>query len=194
VNEVLRRARESLRYGGARHLLRRAAQPVYLEWLELERAIAPEEAPPDDDPRVRFADLTGADPRRFAGSHIAPETAAERLAAGHLCFAMLLDEMPAAVVWGRTDAAWLPFLRRNVPLGAGEVYLYDSTTHPAHRRQGLARRRRAHTYTALAERGFRTARIYVLAGNGPGLAAAQAAGFEIVARRRRVHAGPLGLG
>jgi hypothetical protein len=107
---------------------------------------------------------------------------------------MLLEGRPVAMVWARADAMWLPFLRRRVPLRPGEVYVYDSYTDPAHRRGGLTALRRAHTHTALHERGFRSARAYVLARNHAGLAATRAAGYEVIARHRRWRLGPLGRG
>ena len=182
------------REGGARELLWRALEQVRVEWLELGRELTPEEPPPSADLRLAFVDLSGSSPELAAGLHLDPETARARLAAGHLCFAMLLDGRPVTMVWARADAMWLPFLRRHVPLEPGEVYVYDSYTDPAHRRLGLTALRRAHSHTALYERGFRSARAYVLARNTAGLAASLAAGYEVIARHRCWCLGPLGRG
>jgi ribosomal protein S18 acetylase RimI-like enzyme len=180
---ITARIARAWREGGAREVLWRAVERVRVDWLELGRELVPEELPPATDAHLSFAELSDA-PELAGLLHLDPETARARLAAGHLCFATLLDGRPAAMVWARTDAMWLPFLRRHVPHEPGEVYVYDSYTDPAHRRLGLTSLRRAHMYATLYERGFRRARAYVLARNTAGLAAARAAGYQVIARHR----------
>lgn len=169
------------------YVLRRALAPFLIKWVIIEHPLVPEEPAPLDDPRLSLGVWDQTDRESLPditalAHHLDQATVKARLAAGHIVTAVLLDGDPIAMIWARSDAMWLPFLRKLVPLEAGTVYIYDSYTHPDHRGRGLTSKRRGFTHNEAIRRGFHTVRAYILAENAPALASARSADYTIVER------------
>lgn len=193
---MLSRLRTAMREGGDDFVRRRVLEAVLADWLVLAKDLTVPARPEPTRKGLRLATFAdGDEPPALStlASRLDEATVAARLAAGHVCFAVLAGDQPLSAVWARSDALWLPFLRRLAPLAPGEVYLYDSYTHASFRRQGLTTLRRAASHQALRERGFRRALAYVMARNRGGLAATLRAGYAEAERHRWLHLGPLGL-
>jgi hypothetical protein len=193
---MLARLRIAMREGGEGFVPRRLLGTVLADWLLLEKDLA---TPFAADPVPAGVELaTFDDPARppnleALSARLDATEVESRLAAGHVCFAVLSHGKPVAAVWARSDAVWLPFVQLLVPLERGDVYLYDSYTHAAERRRGLTTIRRAYSHNELRARGFRRAIAYVLTRNEAGLAAARHAGLRVFERHRWLHVGGVGV-
>lgn len=81
--------------------------------------------------------------------------ARQRLAQGHQCFAIWHEGQIVHAGWAATRDAWVDYLGCAFPLGAGDVYQFDSFTAPAFRGLDLAGARIAWMARHLRASGFR---------------------------------------
>ena len=105
---------------------------------------------------VRFRLLTLSDLGSYA--LLRPDAAApatrQRLAQGHQCFALWHEGQIVHAGWTATRDAWVDYLGCPFPLGAGDVYQFDSFTAPAFRGLDLAGARIAWMSRHLRDSGF----------------------------------------
>jgi len=60
-----------------------------------------------------------------------------RLARGDRCFACWYDDRIVDAGWVATGRVYIPYLRRRLILGSGDIYNYDAYTLPAYRGLGI---------------------------------------------------------
>ena len=89
---------------------------------------------------VRITLLTPADLEAFSRLRrdLEPSTIRSRLEQGHQCFIVWREGEVVHAGWAATRRAWVDYLGCEFPLGAGDVYQYDSFTAPAFRGLDLA--------------------------------------------------------
>jgi ribosomal protein S18 acetylase RimI-like enzyme len=89
---------------------------------------------------VRMTLLTPADLEAFSRLRrdLEPSTIRSRLEQGHQCFIVWHEGEIVHAGWAATRRAWVDYLGCEFPLGAGDVYQYDSFTAPAFRGLDLA--------------------------------------------------------
>jgi hypothetical protein len=65
------------------------------------------------------------------------DRAGSRLARGCRCFAAFLDHQVVAYGWLSTGVEWIGEIRLEIQPAAGEAYVWNCLTLPAHRRRGI---------------------------------------------------------
>ena len=97
-----------------------------------------------DMPRPALSSLDGLDVRRETRAHVmaAMQNRSEaemtrRFAEGHRAYVASLAGQPAAWGWVATEAARIGELESTFTIPAGERYLWNFVTHPAHRGLGI---------------------------------------------------------
>ena len=106
----------------------------------------------------------------------------ERLEQGHRCFGAWLDDRLVATRWFATGRAPIEYLGREVPLQAGELYLYELYTAPEARGQSLTRAAGAGAVAALSSEGASRLVGVVLPENRSVRRAYEKGGWSIVGR------------
>ncbi len=94
-----------------------------------------------------------------------PRTLRDRLAGGQVCFVACRQGRIVGCSWTATDRARLEFLDREVRLGDGEVYVFDTFTTVECRGQGISPALSAEIYRQFHAAGFRRAIRVVWAAN-----------------------------
>jgi len=137
--------------------VRALAATIYRRVVVMERRL--DDTLPEVAARVpaRVALLTLGDLEPYARLRPDAEatTARQRLAQGHQCFAVWHERQIVHAGWAATRDAWVDYLSCTFPLGAGDVYQFDSFTVPAFRGLDLAGARIAWMARHLRASGFR---------------------------------------
>jgi hypothetical protein len=180
---VLARAVEVLRAEGVRALVARAAgETVYRRLALVERDVRE-----PLDVAVPAALTFGYLDERGLGAYeeLRPgrsRDAADRLAAGHRCFATWLDGQLVAVRWLATGTPHVEYLDLPLELADGEVYHYDTFTGAAVRRRGISAASQARLFETLHDEGFESSIRAVLPENRAAVADAVRAGYRPLGR------------
>jgi ribosomal protein S18 acetylase RimI-like enzyme len=116
-----------------------------------------------------------------------PKTAAafaERLRAGHACFAVRRDDRIVAATWVAISPVWINHLRREFRPAPGEIYLFDSFTTARYRGQRLAAAIVAAVAALYSQCGYRWAVLVIAPYNRSSRRSYERSGFR---RRAVVH-------
>ncbi len=184
---------ELVREEGARSFAFRAlGETVYRRLVIVERDL---HAPPpelDRGPEVSFDFLEegglGAYEVLRPGRRA---QAAARLAAGDRCFAGWNDGRLVAVRWLATGSPHVEYLDVPLPLGADEIYHYDTFTEPEVRRRGVSIAAQRALFPRLRDEGYRWSVRAILPENRAALADAARGGYVARGRIGYVRLGPL---
>lgn len=130
---------------------------LYRRVIVVARSI--DEEPPDIQPRwpVTFAQLGEKDCAaylQFRPEQSAAEVSA-RFARGDECFAALHEGRVIHAAWVALGRVYVPYLRRDLLLQAGDIYLYDIHTLPAFRRGGISSARGVYLLRHYRRAGYR---------------------------------------
>jgi len=101
-----------------------------------------------------------------------------RFAAGDTCFTARYRDELISVQWSCRSQHWVGDLRSTWRVEPGEVYLYDSYTHPQNRGQGVNPALCVHVLRHFAGLGLDRATLVVESGNASNLRAREKLGFE----------------
>jgi GNAT superfamily N-acetyltransferase len=101
-----------------------------------------------------------------------------RLDAGHACFIARDFGRLVSCSWAATSGAWMHYLSREVPVAAGEFYIYDSYTDPDYRRRGVSQAVNLEMLRYFRRSGYERALRAVSPENVAGLRAASQNGFQ----------------
>lgn len=160
--------------------VRALAATVYRRVVVMERRL--DHTLPEVAARVpaRVALLTLGDLEPYA--RLRPDAEAtiarRRLAQGHQCFVVWHEGEIVHVGWAATRDAWVDYLDCAFPLGAGDVYQFDSFTAPAFRGLDLAGARIAWMARCLRESGFRRLFAVVWPENTAGFRPLEKMGYQ----------------
>jgi GNAT superfamily N-acetyltransferase len=163
-------------------LIKALGETVYrrLDVVELRLPVTVDVEP---EPELERRFLHADDQRAYEELHAdAPEELGRRLAQGHRCFGVWLDGRLVATRWFATERAPIEYLGREVPLQAGELYLYELYTAPAARGQSLTRAAGAGAVAALSSEGASRLVGVVLPENRSVRRAYEKGGWSIVGR------------
>ena len=123
-----------------------------------------------------------------------PETARERVLdrwrSGQACFVARHEGSVVSACWATTEPAWSEYLACQIPVEAGEVFMFDAFTHPAYRGRGIAPALCAQQLIHYGQAGLRRATRAVLPENAPARRAHAKAGFRPYAMIRTLRIGP----
>jgi|GEM_PF-291249 len=145
----------------------RVSLPLAMDWL------APDEVP----------EYLALRPTASAGS------VAQRMGRGNRCLAARSGGRLVGVMWVCTGRALIEYLDRELPLAAGDVYLFDAYTDPASRGQAIAPALSAELLRRFQEAGCQRAVRATLPENVAALRAHAKAGFQPYAVIGRVKLG-----
>jgi ribosomal protein S18 acetylase RimI-like enzyme len=109
---------------------------------------------------------------------------AERLRAGHACFAVRRDGRVVAATWVAVSPAWANHLRREFRPAPGEIYLFDGFTAAGCRGQRLAAAIVAAVAASYRQCGYRSAALVIAPHNRSSCRSYERSGFR---RRAVVH-------
>ncbi len=189
----LRRAAEVLREEGLRGLwFGILAQTVYrrldLVELDLERPPAPAEAALP----LEFGFLDDAEVEAYAAlqSGTSTEEALRRLRRGERCFVARAGERMVSARWLAVGEADVGYLGRMLELAEGEVYVYETYTHPEYRGHAVSAAAGTRLAQRLAREGYRRLLGAVGPENAAGQRAWQKAGYRKVGRVGYLKLGP----
>jgi ribosomal protein S18 acetylase RimI-like enzyme len=101
-----------------------------------------------------------------------------RFAAGDACFTARHRGELLAVQWSCRSQHWVGDLHSTWCVGPGEVYLYDSYTHPQYRGQGVNPALCVHVLRHFGDLGLDRATLVVESGNASNLRSREKLGFE----------------
>ena len=175
----LRRIRRVVKDEGAKGLVLRALERTCFRHVVLfERELVDVPTEYSDVP-ITVRQLEPADLPAYACFRPdGVEEAAERLAAGHMCFAAWSGARIVAVSWFQTGSVRLPVLERELELDPRTVYGYDSWTDPDLRGHNIAAARGTHSLRMLGEAGYERVLSYVLPENRAGMRPPQKLGLR----------------
>ncbi|HKZ05965.1 MAG TPA: GNAT family protein [Methylomirabilota bacterium] len=139
----------------------------YRRVIVMERVLLGDLPLPASRLAVRVAQLLAEDLPRLVMLRREPGAAVleRRLARGHRCFAAWHEDRIVHAGWAAPHAAWIDFLEWEIPLGAGDVYQYDSFTAPDVRGLGVAALRVAWMARHFQAEGARRLLAVVWPGN-----------------------------
>jgi ribosomal protein S18 acetylase RimI-like enzyme len=103
-----------------------------------------------------------------------------RLTRGDQFFAAWNEGHIVHAVWVSIERVYVPYLRRDLILQPGDVYLYDSFTSPAYRGYDLAAARSVHMMHHYQQEGYRRMVCLIAVENESGLRAVQKLGYQSV--------------
>jgi hypothetical protein len=101
-----------------------------------------------------------------------------RLARGCRCFAVMTGEEVTAYGWLSSGTEWIGEIRLEIKPGAGEGYVWNCLTLPAHRRRGMFRAVLVRISSVLKEEG--AGRLWIASGGTGAEKALPDAGFRPV--------------
>jgi len=113
-----------------------------------------------------------------------------RLANGNQCFAVWHDGRIVHTGWVTTKPKYEPYLRRKLMLQPGDIFLYDSYTHPSLRRFGLAQTRDVHVLCHYREEGYRRSIAIVAIENKLAFRPIRAVGYRSIGMLKCLRFGP----
>jgi hypothetical protein len=106
------------------------------------------------------------------------ELAGLRMARGCRCFAAIEGDSVTAYGWLSISAEWIGEIRLEITPAAGEAYVWNCLTLPAHRRQGMFRAVLVRISSVLKAEGV--TRLWIASGGTGAERALPAAGFRPV--------------
>jgi hypothetical protein len=106
------------------------------------------------------------------------ELASLRMARGCRCFAALEGDAVTAYGWLSSRAEWIGEIRLEITPAAGEAYVWNCLTLPAHRRRGMFRAVLVRISSVLKSEGV--TRLWIASGGTGAETALPAAGFRPV--------------
>ncbi len=127
--------------------------------------------------------------RRFRPDQLERILEARRVR-GDRCFAAWHEGRIVHAAWVATGGVHVPYLRRDLMLQSGDVYIYDSFTLPAFRGHGLAQARSAHLLKHYRQLGYRRALGVVAVENKVAFRPALGIGFYPIGLYGCVRFGP----
>lgn len=77
-----------------------------------------------------------------------------RITSGHRCFASIADGRVVDACWMATGFAYVPYMKRYLPLAQHDIYSYDSFTMPEFRAHGIYMARNSFTAQLNRQEGF----------------------------------------
>jgi len=88
---------------------------------------------------IEVIELTLSDVGDYIKSNriVTAEVFKQRITAGNRCYAIRCDNQIASTSWVAIDRAWVEFISRDLVLSKGEIYIFDSYTHPLYRGKRL---------------------------------------------------------
>jgi GNAT superfamily N-acetyltransferase len=137
---------------------------------------------PDLKPRlpVIIRMITGEDLpayREFSSFPSTDEIEA-RFERGHRCFAAFLDGRIVHAGWVATGRVYVPYLRRDLILLPGDIYLYNHYTLPEYRGYGLAKARGVHVLRHYQNEGYTRSSGVIAAENRAGFGPVKPTGYR----------------
>ena len=119
-----------------------------------------------------------------------PGRVLDRLRLGQACFVARHEGRVVSACWATTEPAWSEYLACELPVAAGEVFMFDAFTQPAYRGRGIAPALCVQLLIHYGEAGLRRATRAVLPENLPARRAHAKAGFRPYAVVRTLRIGP----
>jgi hypothetical protein len=113
--------------------------PVYNGGVDVRFAVL---EPDDLDAYLRFRPASN------------PREIEKRMLRGDRCFVSWHEGNVVDACWTATSSVYVPYLRRVLQIGAGDVYSYDSFTAVSHRGRGLYMARNSFTARTHQSEGF----------------------------------------
>lgn len=113
-----------------------------------------------------------------------------RVARGDQCFAVMCDGRIAHACWASTRRTYVPYLRRDLIPSAGDIFQYDSYTHPDYRRCGLGSLRLFHVSNRYRAAGFLRSVALVTPENEPAIRAVTSFGYTPIGLLSCLRLGP----
>ena len=173
-------------------LAMKATTTVYRRMLLMLRPL--DDAIPEPSPkgRVSFREMAGA-ADRDAYLAMLPQRGRvvdERLRRGARCFLAWDGDDLAHGYWMAADRVRIDYLERDLVLGAGDVYTYDSYSPPAHRGRGLAQAVGLHAMAVARGEGRLRAFCLPAVENAAGIRPVEAIGYRRVAMLHCLRLGP----
>ena len=183
------RGTELLRRGGARQLwFRILGELGYRRQLVTELLLPTEAVAPTPGLDGRFLDA--GDLAEYGALRGSAEEARSRLAQGHRCFGVWYEGRLVSTRWLAAGTIRLGYLRREVDLPPGQLYIYEIYTEPGHRGRGISGAAGALVPPILTAEGVRRIVGVLEPENRAGIRANEKAGFRIVGRIGYVKLGP----
>jgi len=165
---------------------------IYRRLVLLERGLDIPVPDVSADPSFRVALL--ADGERAAYLEFRPDQdaveIARRVERGDRCFATWQEQRIVHAAWAATGRAWIEYLSRELPLAAGDVYVYDSFTRPEFRGRGAAPLRARVLGQYFAARGYARVLTAVLQENAAGFRPLEKVGTRPVGAIGYIGIGP----
>jgi GNAT superfamily N-acetyltransferase len=164
----------------------------YRRLVLLERYLAPPEPQVKAGLPLTIAMLKPSEADDYCAFR--PETERElvltRLQSAQACFVARHEGRIVSACWSATDAAWSEFLRCEIAVAAGEVYLFDAFTLAACRGQGVAPALCVQQLRHFRQLGLRRAVRATLPENAGAMRAHAKTGFRPYALLRSLRVGP----
>src|SRR5262245_41465262 len=119
-----------------------------------------------------------------------PAQVCHRLQAGHLCFVARYAQRILCAAWATTAQAWSAHLGCEIPLAAGEVYIYDVLTVPDARGRQLTTVPYLQMLRFLREAGYRRVITIIIPENAAALRLGEKLGYRRLGMIGCVKLGP----
>lgn len=107
-----------------------------------------------------------------------PSFIAERLSAGHHCFAARSEKRIVSAGWAAVDRAWSTLLDCEIKLSPDEVYVYDTFTKPDFRGRSVSPVIMAEIIRHFSAAGYRTMILVIEPENKSSIRAVRKVGFR----------------
>jgi GNAT superfamily N-acetyltransferase len=107
-----------------------------------------------------------------------PSQVCRRLKAGQLCFVARYEHRIVCTAWATTTQAWTAHLGREIPLAAGEVYIYDVLTAPDVRGQQITTLPYLQMLEFLRDAGYRRVVTIIIPENAAALRLGEKLGYR----------------
>lgn len=118
------------------------------------------------------------------GSYIAcnrvmtAEAYRQRITKGDRCFAAWYDNKIVSASWIAIDNVWIDFIARDVPLRKGEIYIYESFTHPSFRGKHIQRELFEMIVNRYKSVGYEQICVIIAPENRSNIKSRQSSGFK----------------
>lgn len=119
-----------------------------------------------------------------------PNVIRMRLAKGDQCFAVWHEGQIVHTGWVTTKQKYEPYLRRELILQPGDIFLYDHFTHPSLRRCRLAQARDVHVLRHYREEGYRRSIAIIAIENKVAFLPFKAVGYRSIGIVKCLRFGP----
>jgi RimJ/RimL family protein N-acetyltransferase len=191
--EGIARAREVLREEGARSLLMRVLgelgyRRLYVLARELDQPII------EQSVRIPITIdlLQKEEVSEYVGFRVIADDdeVIARMNEGHLCFVVRHEGRIIHTCWVSERYAFTTYLRLPIPMFPGDVYSYDSFTHPDYRGNNISPARAVYMFKFMHQAGFKRIVSAVMPDNYRSLRSLMKTGFHIFALLGYVKIGP----